>query len=73
MDVPQEELHGSLSLNPDWPLQGLVEFQNVTLRYMPSLPAALDDVTFTIAGGMQVGAQRLTHSLLLYFLQYCVQ
>nr|XP_048320178.1 ABC transporter C family member 13-like isoform X1 [Ziziphus jujuba var. spinosa] len=55
MNVPEEELHGDRSLSPNWPFQGLIEFQNVTLRYMPSLPAALKDVTFTIEGGMQVG------------------
>ncbi|KAF8393024.1 hypothetical protein HHK36_021265 [Tetracentron sinense] len=55
MDVPQEELHGSQSLHPDWPFQGQIEFQNVSLRYMPSLPAALHDITFTISGGTQVG------------------
>ncbi|XP_035548110.1 ABC transporter C family member 13 isoform X2 [Juglans regia] len=55
MDIPQEELHGSQSLNPDWPCRGLIEFKKVTLRYMPSLPAALCDITFTIGEGMQVG------------------
>ncbi|ONI16445.1 hypothetical protein PRUPE_3G098500 [Prunus persica] len=55
MDVPQEELHGSQSLHPSWPYQGQIEFQNVTLRYKPSLPAALRDISFTIEGGMQVG------------------
>ncbi|CAL5444218.1 unnamed protein product [Camellia sinensis] len=55
MDIPQEELDGCQQLEPDWPLQGQIEFQNVTLRYMPSLPAALKDVSFVIAGGMQVG------------------
>ncbi|GAB4850548.1 ABC transporter C member 13 [Ancistrocladus abbreviatus] len=55
MDVPQEESQGSYSLNPDWPFEGKIEFQNVTLRYLPSLPAALNDITFTIAGGSQVG------------------
>ncbi|CAB4272961.1 unnamed protein product [Prunus armeniaca] len=55
MDVPQEELHGSQSLHPSWPHQGQIEFQNVTLRYKPSLPAALRDISFTIEGGMQVG------------------
>lgn len=54
MDIPEEELHGDQSLNPNWPFQGLIEFRNVTLRYMPSLPAALKDITFTIEGGMQV-------------------
>ncbi|KAH9715829.1 multidrug resistance-associated protein 11 [Citrus sinensis] len=55
MDVPQEELCGYQSLSPDWPFQGLIEFQNVTMRYKPSLPAALHDINFTIEGGTQVG------------------
>lgn len=56
MDVPQEELNGYQCLSPDWPFSGLIEFQNVTMRYKPSLPAALHDITFTIAGGTQVRA-----------------
>ncbi|OAY37002.1 hypothetical protein MANES_11G066800v8 [Manihot esculenta] len=55
MDIPQEELRGSQPLKLDWPLQGLIQFQNVTMRYMASLPPALDGVTFTILGGTQVG------------------
>lgn len=54
MNITEEELHGDQSLNPNWPFEGLIEFRNVTLRYMTSLPAALKDVTFTIEGGMQV-------------------
>lgn len=54
MDIPQEQLSGHPPLDLDWPSQGLIEFQHVTMRYMPSLPAALNDVTFTIPGGMQV-------------------
>ncbi|KAL5986042.1 hypothetical protein ACLOJK_028032 [Asimina triloba] len=55
MDIPQEELCGCNSLNPDWPSQGHVKFEHVTLRYVPSLPAALHDVSFNIEAGMQVG------------------
>ncbi|KAK7325305.1 hypothetical protein VNO77_29465 [Canavalia gladiata] len=55
MDIPQEEQTGCLYLNPDWPSQGVIEFQNVTLKYMPSLPAALCNLSFRIAGGTQVG------------------
>lgn len=54
MDIPQEDLHGCRSLDPEWPYQGRIEFQNVTLRYKPSLPAALRDISFTILGGAQV-------------------
>lgn len=57
MDIPQEELRGSQPLKLDWPLQGLIQFQNVTMRYMASLPPALDGVTFTILGGTQVSAR----------------
>ncbi|XP_042499718.1 ABC transporter C family member 13-like [Macadamia integrifolia] len=55
MDVPQEELQGRQFIEADWPFQGQIQFQHVTLRYMPSSPAALHDVTFDIAGGTQVG------------------
>lgn len=54
MDIPQEELHGTKLLDPDWPFQGQIEFINVTLKYMPSLPAALHDLTFIVVGGTQV-------------------
>ncbi|KAL9250967.1 ABC transporter C family member 13-like protein [Drosera capensis] len=55
IDVPQEDFKGSESLHPGWPFQGKIEFQNVTLKYLPSLPAALKDITFTISAGTQVG------------------
>lgn len=56
MDIPQEEIAGRLCMNPDWPNQGVIEFQNVTLKYKPSLPPALCNLSFTIAGGTQVSA-----------------
>ncbi|XP_028766439.1 ABC transporter C family member 13 isoform X2 [Neltuma alba] len=55
MDIPQEEIAGRLFMNPDWPNQGVIEFQNVTLKYKPSLPPALCNLSFTIAGGSQIG------------------
>nr|XP_034922203.1 ABC transporter C family member 13 isoform X2 [Populus alba] len=55
MDIPQEELRGSQSLNLDWPFQGTIEFQNVMMRYMPSLPPALHGISFKVPGGMKVG------------------
>lgn len=55
MDVPQEEVGAQVLVDQSWPSCGEIQFQNVTLRYMPSLPAALYDVSFTISGGMQVG------------------
>ena len=54
MDVPQEEVSGQQSLRGKWPVQGLVEFHNVTMRYISTLPPALNHISFTIQGGMQV-------------------
>ncbi|KAG0475640.1 hypothetical protein HPP92_015326 [Vanilla planifolia] len=54
MNIPQEELCGSVS-HPNWPSHGQIEFENVTLRYKPSLPASLDGISFKIKAGMQIG------------------
>lgn len=54
MDIPQEEQCGTVSPHPDWPSHGQIEFEHVTLRYKPSLPAALNNLTFKINAGMQV-------------------
>ncbi|CAN6208441.1 unnamed protein product [Urochloa humidicola] len=53
--IPQEELQGSETPPRSWPTEGRIEFVHVTLRYKPELPPALDDVSFHIASGMQVG------------------
>ncbi|OEL16196.1 ABC transporter C family member 13, partial [Dichanthelium oligosanthes] len=53
--IPQEELQGSESPPRSWPNEGKIEFVHVTLRYKPELPPALNDVSFLIASGMQVG------------------
>ncbi|XP_057540616.1 ABC transporter C family member 13 isoform X3 [Amaranthus tricolor] len=55
MDIPQEDSCGALAIPKDWPSQGQIEFQNVVLRYLPSLPPALCNISFTITGGSQVG------------------
>ncbi|MQM07035.1 hypothetical protein Taro_039864 [Colocasia esculenta] len=55
MDIPQEELAGSQAPDPDWPIQGCIEFEHVILRYRPTSPAALNDVSFKIRAGTQVG------------------
>lgn len=54
MDVPQEEVSCCQSLSGKWPVQGVVEFHNVTMRYISTLPPALNHISFTIQGGMQV-------------------
>ena len=66
MDIPQEELHGCQSLIPNWPSEGCIMFQNVSLRYLPSLPDSLHDITFTISGGTQVMAYTYHLNLSFY-------
>ncbi|KAK1862431.1 hypothetical protein I4F81_005005 [Pyropia yezoensis] len=39
---------------PGWPASGGVTFRNVTLRYRPELPPALDGVSLTVAAGTHV-------------------
>ncbi|KAG8093775.1 hypothetical protein GUJ93_ZPchr0012g20809 [Zizania palustris] len=53
--IPQEELHGSESPHGSWPTEGKIEFEHVTLRYKEDLPPALNDVSFLLSSGMQVG------------------
>ncbi|KAJ3683780.1 hypothetical protein LUZ60_014007 [Juncus effusus] len=57
MDIPKEEIEGSEAeyLHVNWPKEGIIEFQNVTLKYKPNLPPALKNVSFKIMGGKKVG------------------
>ncbi|XP_063873338.1 ATP-binding cassette sub-family C member 9-like isoform X2 [Scylla paramamosain] len=42
-------------LPPGWPLEGQVEFRNVTLRHNPSRPIVLSGLNFVIRPGEKVG------------------
>ncbi|KAH9303626.1 hypothetical protein KI387_008030, partial [Taxus chinensis] len=55
MEVVPEEMEGNLCADQNWPKEGHVEFNKVTLRYMPFLPPALQAVSFSIRAGEQVG------------------
>nr|XP_019009246.1 uncharacterized protein I206_05894 [Kwoniella pini CBS 10737]OCF48027.1 hypothetical protein I206_05894 [Kwoniella pini CBS 10737] len=39
----------------EWPNQGTIEFQQVSLRYRPELPLVLKDLTFSIQAGEKIG------------------
>jgi ABC-type multidrug transport system fused ATPase/permease subunit len=45
----------SKELSSSWPDQGLLEFQDVCLRYREGLPLALDKLSFTIPPGARCG------------------
>ena len=57
LELPQEPAH-TLPTDPprgQWPNDGAIEFQTVSLRYRPGLPLALHDFTMRVAGGSRVG------------------
>jgi len=49
------------SLN-DWPVKGDIEVEDITLRYRPSLPPSLKNVSFVIRDGERVGVVGRTGS-----------
>lgn len=49
------ETDKSVALPSSWPVTGLVEFDNVCLRYRPGLPLALNNLTFSIPAGKSCG------------------
>ncbi|PIA50779.1 hypothetical protein AQUCO_01200196v1 [Aquilegia coerulea] len=40
---------------PGWPSSGLIQFENVILRYRPELPPVLHDLSFTVSPSEKVG------------------
>lgn len=54
MDVPREQAEGTVTVHPSWPKEGIIEFERVSLRYKPTLPAALNNLSFRIMGGLKV-------------------
>ncbi|NXP50331.1 MRP7 protein, partial [Heliornis fulica] len=54
-DIPMEPQDKLVQVAPDWPSQGLVEFEQVVLAYRTGLPNALDGVNFTVYPGEKVG------------------
>jgi ATP-binding cassette subfamily C (CFTR/MRP) protein 10 len=54
MSVESEVDDGTRQVAADWPTQGTVEFNHVTLLYLPWLPPALNGVSFSIQPREQV-------------------
>jgi len=56
-ELPQEE-HNSKKcqpVDPSWPQNGELTFEEVSLRYRPGLPLALDGLSFKIKPGIRCG------------------
>ncbi len=54
-EAPLEQTKDAELLREGWPSAGSLEYQNVTVRYRPSLPPALRGVSFIVPAGARVG------------------
>jgi ATP-binding cassette subfamily C (CFTR/MRP) protein 1 len=71
--LPRErpmETDKSLPLPPLWPQTGLLEFDKVCLRYRNGLPLALNDLSFKIPPGKNVGVVGRTGAGAFYYFSY---
>ena len=53
--LPQENDRKDSTVEPSWPKDGQLAFDNVCLRYRPGLPLALNGLTFSVTPGQRVG------------------
>lgn len=53
--LPAEPAQGTVTVEPEWPQQGHIEFRGAVLCYRPGLPNALDGVGFSIRAGEKIG------------------
>ncbi|MEY2987100.1 MAG: hypothetical protein RJB13_621 [Pseudomonadota bacterium] len=51
----ESENQGGVAQSPEWPTKGTIEFKQLTLRYRAGLPAVLDQLSLSIAGGERIG------------------
>lgn len=56
-DLPQEASYDVPETKPDeqWPVQGSIEFNNVSLSYREGLPLVLKNISFRVQAGEKIG------------------
>nr|WBG67118.1 ABCC3 protein [Mythimna separata] len=55
IDTEQDLFEGKISMPPNWPSKGRIEFQNVSLRYAPNEAPVLKNLNFVVESGHKVG------------------
>ncbi|DAZ98872.1 TPA: hypothetical protein N0F65_002597 [Lagenidium giganteum] len=57
IELPSEAAFSTLTTQPpaQWPSHGVVQFDNVSLRYRPDMPRVLNHVSFTIDAQEKIG------------------
>ncbi|VEU45152.1 unnamed protein product [Pseudo-nitzschia multistriata] len=56
------ELESDNNLDEFWPMEGAITVKDLAVRYRPSLPLALDGVTFSVPSGSRIGVVGRTGS-----------
>mmetsp|Transcript_16916 Transcript_16916/g.27694 ORF Transcript_16916/g.27694 Transcript_16916/m.27694 type:complete len:151 (+) Transcript_16916:145-597(+) len=54
-------------ISPDWPQNGSIDVQDLSVRYRDGLPLSLRNLSFKIDGGSRVGKLIVMSSLLVFF------
>ena len=56
-DIPREAPHEieERKPSPQWPEDGVVEFNNVMMSYRPGLPNVLKGISIQVRGGEKIG------------------
>lgn len=58
-DIPPEKYNGSDTAPQQWPTDGKVDFQQVSMRYRPDLPLVLKSLTVTVEPAHKIGKRQL--------------
>lgn len=57
-EIPEEQdvaTDKTIQLRSNWPSSGVLQFDNVTMRYRPGLPLSLDGLSFSLKSGQRCG------------------
>lgn len=53
--IPSEKIDGDALPSDEWPVNGCIEFSDVSLRYRPKTEIVLKNLSFKIESGQKIG------------------